>query len=170
MGGGGGCVGLLFHVLLSTYTVAHWCMHIHTHMVLHHISNMLVHIHIHTYIHMLTIHTSTHTTHTHTHTPKHTLSHTLSLTHRGYREVFNPHEPNFPRFTSWLGHNSTQGKQRRLLGEIHTRMWSSDGPSVERYVGGGGGGGGGNGRGREVKRERGTAYWERVGVYVKEGE
>lgn len=46
---------------------------------------------------------------------------------RGGREVFGlyPNEPNFPRFTSWLGNNSSYGKQRRLLGELHTRMLSS---------------------------------------------
>ena len=29
------------------------------------------------------------------------------------------------RFTAWMGSNSSQGKQRRLLGELHTRMLSS---------------------------------------------
>ena len=46
---------------------------------------------------------------------------------RGSRETFGlyPNEPNFPRFTLWLGQNSSSGKQRRLLGELHTRMLSS---------------------------------------------
>jgi len=46
---------------------------------------------------------------------------------RGQREIFGlfPTEMNFPRFTAWLGQNSSQGKQRRLLGELHTRMLSS---------------------------------------------
>jgi replication factor C subunit 1 len=29
------------------------------------------------------------------------------------------------RFTAWLGNNSSAGKQRRMLGEMHTRMMSS---------------------------------------------
>ena len=46
---------------------------------------------------------------------------------RGQREVFGlyPNEPNFPRFTAWLGSNSSAGKGRRQLGELHTRMLSS---------------------------------------------
>lgn len=32
---------------------------------------------------------------------------------------------NFPRFSAWFGTNSSAGKQRRLLGEMHTRMLSS---------------------------------------------
>ncbi|GAB4817566.1 hypothetical protein N2152v2_004612 [Parachlorella kessleri] len=46
---------------------------------------------------------------------------------RGNREVLgiHPGENNFPRFTAWLGNNSSSGKQRRLLGELHTRMLSS---------------------------------------------
>lgn len=46
---------------------------------------------------------------------------------RGSRETFGlfPGEMNFPRFTAWMGNNSSQGKQRRLLGELHTRMLSS---------------------------------------------
>lgn len=46
---------------------------------------------------------------------------------RGSRETFGlyPHEQNFPRFTAWLGQNSSYGKQKRILGEIHTNMISS---------------------------------------------
>ncbi|DBB08930.1 TPA: hypothetical protein ACH3X3_007571 [Trebouxia sp. C0006] len=46
---------------------------------------------------------------------------------RGSRETFGlfPGEMNFPRFTAWMGSNSSSGKQRRLLGELHTRMLSS---------------------------------------------
>lgn len=29
------------------------------------------------------------------------------------------------RFTAWLGNNSSTSKQRRLMGELHTRMTSS---------------------------------------------
>ena len=36
------------------------------------------------------------------------------------------------RFTAWLGQNSSQGKQRRLLGELHTRMTSSGHLSSDR--------------------------------------
>ena len=36
------------------------------------------------------------------------------------------------RFTAWLGQNSSQGKQRRLLGELHTRMTSSGHLSADR--------------------------------------
>ncbi|EIE19443.1 RFC1-domain-containing protein, partial [Coccomyxa subellipsoidea C-169] len=44
---------------------------------------------------------------------------------RGGRETFSSYENNFPRFTAWLGNNSSTGKQRRLMGELHTRMTSS---------------------------------------------
>ena len=46
---------------------------------------------------------------------------------RGGREVFGlyPTEQNFPRFSAWLGQNSSHRKQKRLLGEIHTDMHSS---------------------------------------------
>lgn len=46
---------------------------------------------------------------------------------RGPRQIFGlyPNEPNFPRFTSWLGQNSSHSKHKRLLGEIHTAMISS---------------------------------------------
>lgn len=46
---------------------------------------------------------------------------------RGSRETFGlyPNEPNFPRFTAWLGQNSSHGKQKRILGEVHTNMLSS---------------------------------------------
>jgi replication factor C subunit 1 len=53
---------------------------------------------------------------------------------RGSREPFGlyPGEPNFPRFTAWLGSNSSAGKQRRLLGELHTRMLSSGALECDR--------------------------------------
>ena len=38
-----------------------------------------------------------------------------------------PGEPNYPRFTAWLGQNSSQGKQRRLLAELGARLASSEG-------------------------------------------
>ena len=34
-------------------------------------------------------------------------------------------ETNFPRFSAWFGANSSSGKQRRLLGELHTRLAAS---------------------------------------------
>ncbi|KDD75699.1 replication factor RFC1, partial [Helicosporidium sp. ATCC 50920] len=51
---------------------------------------------------------------------------------RGGREPFGlyPGEPNFPRFTAWLGSNSSAGKQRRLLGELHSRMAGGPGCGV----------------------------------------
>lgn len=53
---------------------------------------------------------------------------------RGARETFGlyPTEQNFPRFTMWLGNNSSQGKQKRLLGELHTRMLSSEAVECDR--------------------------------------
>lgn len=36
------------------------------------------------------------------------------------------------RFSAWLGQNSSAGKQRRLLGELHTRMMSSGAVAVDR--------------------------------------
>ena len=36
------------------------------------------------------------------------------------------------RFAAWLGQNSSSGKQRRLLGELHTRMLSSGAVHVDR--------------------------------------
>lgn len=44
---------------------------------------------------------------------------------RGSREVWNAGEPNFPRFTAWLGNFSSGNKRKRQLGEMHTRMLSS---------------------------------------------
>ena len=51
---------------------------------------------------------------------------------RGGREVFYAGEPNFPRFTAWLGSFSSSNKQRRLLGELHTRMLSSGALECDR--------------------------------------
>ncbi len=53
---------------------------------------------------------------------------------RGQREVFGlyPGEMNFPRFSAWFGTNSSAGKQRRLLGEMHTRMLSSAAFAADR--------------------------------------
>lgn len=39
------------------------------------------------------------------------------------------------RFAAWLGNNSSQGKQRRLLGELHTRMLSSGNIETDRRGG-----------------------------------
>ena len=36
------------------------------------------------------------------------------------------------RFTAWLGNNSSQGKQRRLLGELHTRLSASGACTADR--------------------------------------
>lgn len=46
---------------------------------------------------------------------------------RGPRETFGlyPGEQNFPRFSAWLGQNSSYGKQKRVLGEVHTDFISS---------------------------------------------
>ena len=43
---------------------------------------------------------------------------------RGSREIFNlyPGEGNFPRFSAWLGNNSSQGKNSRLQGELKSHM------------------------------------------------
>lgn len=53
---------------------------------------------------------------------------------RGPRETFGlyPTEQNFPRFTAWLGNNSSYGKQRRLQGELHTRMLSNGAVECDR--------------------------------------
>lgn len=53
---------------------------------------------------------------------------------RGMRQTFElyPGEQNFPRFTAWLGQNSSFGKQKRLLGELHTRMLSSGHMTADR--------------------------------------
>jgi replication factor C subunit 1 len=61
---------------------------------------------------------------------------------RGSREVFSPHEPNFPRFSAWLGQNSSFGKKKRLLGELHTRMLSSGALECDKWAGRRGGWGG----------------------------
>ena len=36
--------------------------------------------------------------------------------------TYNPGEMNFPRFTAWMGNNSSQGKQRRLSAELNTKL------------------------------------------------
>jgi replication factor C subunit 1 len=41
---------------------------------------------------------------------------------RGTRVTYNPGEMNFPRFTAWMGNNSSQGKQRRLSAELNTKL------------------------------------------------
>ena len=41
---------------------------------------------------------------------------------RGNRVTFNPGEMNFPRFTAWLGNNSASTKQRRVVGELTTKL------------------------------------------------
>jgi replication factor C subunit 1 len=41
---------------------------------------------------------------------------------RGTRVTFYPGEMNFPRFTAWLGANSSAGKQRRIVSEINTKL------------------------------------------------
>ena len=48
---------------------------------------------------------------------------------RGLRETFGsfPGERNFNRFPGWLGKNSTHGKNRRLLQEIHAHATSAGG-------------------------------------------
>ena len=50
-------------------------------------------------------------------------------TMRGSREVFglHPGERNFNRFPSWLGKNSTHGKNKRLLQEVHSHAMTSEG-------------------------------------------
>ena len=47
---------------------------------------------------------------------------------RGSREVFGMHpgERNFNRFPGWLGKNSTHGKNRRLLHELHSHATTSN--------------------------------------------
>ena len=53
---------------------------------------------------------------------------------RGSRETFASGELNFPRFSAWLGRNSSAGKQRRLLGELHARMLSSGKITCDRIA------------------------------------
>lgn len=36
------------------------------------------------------------------------------------------------RFTAWLGQNSSFGKQKRLMGELHTRMSASGNTTADR--------------------------------------
>ena len=45
---------------------------------------------------------------------------------RGNREAFGiyPNERNFNRFPGWLGKNSTHGKNKRLLLEVHSHALS----------------------------------------------
>ncbi len=53
---------------------------------------------------------------------------------RGPREIFGlfPNEMNFTRFTAVLGNLSSHNKQRRLLGELTTRMLASGSCISER--------------------------------------
>lgn len=55
---------------------------------------------------------------------------------RGPRETFGlyPGEQNFPRFSAWLGQNSSYGKQKRILGEVHTNFISSGAFVVDRLA------------------------------------
>ncbi len=46
-----------------------------------------------------------------------------------------PGEMNFPRFSGWFGANSSHGKQKRLLSELHTRMLSSSSFAADRCAG-----------------------------------
>jgi Replication factor RFC1 C terminal domain len=41
---------------------------------------------------------------------------------RGPRTTFHPGEMNFPRFTAWLGNNSSARKQARIVGELNTKL------------------------------------------------
>eukprot|EP00892_Ulva_mutabilis_P010717 jgi/Ulvmu1/8017/UM004_0254.1 len=41
---------------------------------------------------------------------------------RGQREPLYPGEMNFPRFTSWLGNFSSSNKQKRIAGELTTKL------------------------------------------------
>lgn len=51
---------------------------------------------------------------------------------RGQREAFNAYEPNFPRFTSFLGNLSTTNKQKRLLQSTATRITAATGFSMDK--------------------------------------
>ncbi|KAK9750602.1 hypothetical protein RND81_02G207800 [Saponaria officinalis] len=54
-----------------------------------------------------------------------------SLMH-GQREILMPGERNFTRFGGWLGKNSTMGKNRRILEDLHVHMLASSGSYVGR--------------------------------------
>lgn len=41
---------------------------------------------------------------------------------RGQREPLSPGEMNFPRFTAWLGSYSSSNKQKRIAGELTTKL------------------------------------------------
>ena len=43
----------------------------------------------------------------------------------GPRTVFNQYEPNFPRFTAWLGNNSSRNKYKRLGREVSLKLRAS---------------------------------------------
>lgn len=77
---------------------------------------------------------------------------------RGQREMWGlyPGETNFPRFSTWLGQNSSSGKQRRLLGELHTRMLSSGNVETDRCAAAGPAGQLGRGAGVEAGRDAGV--------------
>jgi len=44
---------------------------------------------------------------------------------RGPREALNMHDPPFGRFTAYLGSMSSQGRTKRLIGELHSRLSAS---------------------------------------------
>ncbi|XP_074309592.1 replication factor C subunit 1 isoform X2 [Silene latifolia] len=50
----------------------------------------------------------------------------------GQRETFTQGERNFNRFGGWLGKNSTMGKNRRILEDLHVHMLASSGSYIGR--------------------------------------
>ncbi|KAL9226124.1 hypothetical protein vseg_001973 [Gypsophila vaccaria] len=54
-----------------------------------------------------------------------------SLMH-GQREILTQGERNFTRFGGWLGKNSTMGKNRRILEDLHVHMLAASGSYVGR--------------------------------------
>ncbi|KAH9606291.1 hypothetical protein KSS87_014959 [Heliosperma pusillum] len=50
----------------------------------------------------------------------------------GQRETFTQGERNFNRFGGWLGKNSTMGKNRRILEDLHVHMLASSGSFIGR--------------------------------------
>ena len=43
----------------------------------------------------------------------------------GPRTIFSQYEPNFPRFTAWLGNNSSRNKYKRLGREVSLKLRAS---------------------------------------------